>query len=245
MEMEKWSFGNALIFTFSVITTIGYGHIAPETFYGRLFVIFFGLVGVPLTLLTVADLGMFFSILLRKLVGKIFLLSDLCKRKQSKIQVPTSPRNNGVLATARDMKSPEDEEEEEESSAQDESQRKTAEAIALSVTFVGYLMLGAKVLSVYEPEMDFFKALFDYLFITFCYTGIGLALTTMAIEMAADLLRKVHYVGRKMVLLCVRRNKKPPSVMQGALTYSKLRDSSENDILFVDERLGKYYGRLI
>ncbi|ETN81328.1 Ion channel [Necator americanus] len=95
--------------------------------------------------------------------------------------------------------------------------RKTAEAIALGLTFAVYLLLGAKVLSVYEPEMDFFKAFyfnfvtlttiglgdfvprsFDYLFVTLCYIGIGLALTTMAIEMAADLLRRLHYVGRKM-----------------------------------------------
>ncbi|KAK5968357.1 Ion channel [Trichostrongylus colubriformis] len=82
---------------------------------------------------------------------------------------------------------------------------------------MGYLVFGAKVLSVYEPEMDFFKAFyfnfvtlttiglgdfvprsFDYLYVTLCYIGVGLALTTMAIELAADLLRKLHYVGRKI-----------------------------------------------
>lgn len=39
---------------------------------------------------------------------------------------------------------------------------------------------------------------FDYLLITLIYIGIGLALTTMAIEIAADLLKKLHYIGRKM-----------------------------------------------
>ena len=44
------------------------------------------------------------------------------------------------------------------------------------------------------------KALFsfDYLFITLVYIGVGLALTTMVIEIAGDLLKKVHYAGRKM-----------------------------------------------
>ncbi|CAL2039544.1 unnamed protein product [Caenorhabditis brenneri] len=75
---------------------------------------------------------------------------------------------------------------------------------------------GAKILSVYEPEMDFFKALyfnfvtlttigledfvpksFDYLFITLIYIGIGLALTTMAIEIAADLLKKTSLYRKK------------------------------------------------
>ncbi|KIH60364.1 Ion channel [Ancylostoma duodenale] len=112
-----------------------------------------------------------------------------------------------MLSTARDMKTGEEDEEEE---TKDENEpRKTGEAVALGLTFTIYLLVGAKVLSVYEPEMDFFKAFyfnfvtlttigFDYLTVTLCYIGIGLALTTMAIELAADLLRKLHYVGRKM-----------------------------------------------
>ncbi|KAK6022133.1 hypothetical protein OSTOST_12182, partial [Ostertagia ostertagi] len=132
---------------------------------------------------------------------------------------------------------------------------------------------------------------FDYLFVTFCYIGVGLALTTMAIELAADLLRKVHYVGRevedvastvvwfggkKMTMRKLIRNlgdqfnvpeeelakfdlnqfvndamkveageiktlRKPVCAFQGSLTFSKLRDSGESDIRYVDERLGKYY----
>lgn len=78
-EIEKWGFSNAVIFVslqfffhfqaYTVITTIGYGHVAPVTFEGghsrrallagRLFCILYGLIGVPLTLLTIADLGMF------------------------------------------------------------------------------------------------------------------------------------------------------------------------------------------
>ncbi|RCN42627.1 Ion channel [Ancylostoma caninum] len=120
-----------------------------------------------------------------------------------------------MLSPARDLKGGEEDEEEE---TKDENEpRKTGEAVVLGLTFSIYLLVGAKVLSVYEPEMDFFKAFYfnfvtlttiglgdfvpksyDYLMVTLCYIGIGLALTTMAIELAADLLRKLHYVGRKM-----------------------------------------------
>lgn len=76
VEQSKWNFENALIFSFTVITTIGkkkqvlslsinpfsgYGHIVPETTIGRVFVIVYGIIGVPLTLLTIADLGMFIA----------------------------------------------------------------------------------------------------------------------------------------------------------------------------------------
>jgi hypothetical protein len=37
-----------------------------------------------------------------------------------------------------------------------------------------------------------------YLLITFVYITIGLAITTMIIEVAADLLKKLHYMGRKL-----------------------------------------------
>uniref|UniRef100_A0A7I4YQ76 Ion_trans_2 domain-containing protein n=1 Tax=Haemonchus contortus TaxID=6289 RepID=A0A7I4YQ76_HAECO len=297
-EVEKWSFGNALIFTFSVITTIGYGHIAPETFYGRLFCIFFGLIGVPLTLLTVADLGMFISMIMRQAVAKV--------------QLPDSPPCDGALSTARDLKSSETEEDEEEGMSEDLGSRRTAEAVVLSVTFVSYLVLGAKVLSVYEPEMDFFNAFyfnfvtlttiglgdfvprsFDYLYVTLLYIGVGLALTTMVIEMAGDLLRKLHYVGRKIDNMAnttvwfggkkmtmksliknlgdqfnvpeeelakfdlnqfvenalkveagemkTLRKQVSPLILgdKGAVTYRKLRNKSESEIHFVDERLGK------
>ncbi|CAI4231902.1 unnamed protein product [Auanema sp. JU1783] len=229
-EMNKWSFGNALIFAFTVITTIGYGHVAPETFYGRLFCIIYGVLGVPLTLLTIADMGMFFTHCMRKLLqlGRWLIhRSKTCFKTPKKSGRKEKVQND--LCTARELTEDteghvevngvdaENENEEENNEEAESQERKTDESIALAVTFALYLLMGAKVLSVYEPEMDFFEAFyfnfvtlttiglgdfvpksFDYLFITLVYIGVGLSLTTMAIEIAADLLKKIHYAGRKM-----------------------------------------------
>ncbi|XP_015675118.1 potassium channel subfamily K member 5 [Protobothrops mucrosquamatus] len=56
-----WNWPNAVIFAATVITTIGYGNVAPKTSAGRLFCIFYGLFGVPLCLTWISALGKFFG----------------------------------------------------------------------------------------------------------------------------------------------------------------------------------------
>ncbi|XP_064101995.1 LOW QUALITY PROTEIN: uncharacterized protein LOC135212471 [Macrobrachium nipponense] len=49
-----WSVVDSIYFTMTAVTTIGYGHIAPQTRYGRLFCVLYSLVGVPLTCILMA-----------------------------------------------------------------------------------------------------------------------------------------------------------------------------------------------
>lgn len=56
-----WDWPNAVIFAATVITTIGYGNVAPKTSAGRVFCIFYGLFGVPLCLTWISALGKFFG----------------------------------------------------------------------------------------------------------------------------------------------------------------------------------------
>ncbi|PIO53022.1 hypothetical protein TELCIR_25662, partial [Teladorsagia circumcincta] len=42
-----------------------YGNVAPRTFNGRIFVILYGLVGVPFTMLAIANLGKFLATVLK------------------------------------------------------------------------------------------------------------------------------------------------------------------------------------
>ncbi|NP_001295560.1 potassium channel subfamily K member 16-like [Amphimedon queenslandica] len=54
---NNWEYGSAIFFATTVITTIGYGSIAPETDGGRGFFIPYALVGIPLTLIFLGFLG--------------------------------------------------------------------------------------------------------------------------------------------------------------------------------------------
>ncbi|XP_004846698.1 potassium channel subfamily K member 5 [Heterocephalus glaber] len=58
---NNWNWPNAMIFAATVITTIGYGNVAPKTPAGRLFCVFYGLFGAPLCLTWISALGKFFG----------------------------------------------------------------------------------------------------------------------------------------------------------------------------------------
>ena len=67
VSLRRWDFGNVHTTTkgkIEHITVSGYGNIAPVTFAGRLFCIFFAIVGIPFTLSVMAGcLPVFFCIL--------------------------------------------------------------------------------------------------------------------------------------------------------------------------------------
>lgn len=56
-----WSFIDALYFSMTVTTTIGYGHLSPQTSWGKIVCILYSLVGIPLTGILLAWTSNFFG----------------------------------------------------------------------------------------------------------------------------------------------------------------------------------------
>lgn len=52
-----WNFPNTLLFTLSIMTTIGYGQIAPKSFAGQMFTFPYALIGMPLLMVFLGNLG--------------------------------------------------------------------------------------------------------------------------------------------------------------------------------------------
>ncbi|KAL4714416.1 hypothetical protein ACJJTC_017711 [Scirpophaga incertulas] len=77
---EKWSILQAVFFSSTVLTTIGYGNIVPETFWGRLFCIAYALIGIPLTLTVIADLGRVFATFVSFIAKQLPAMPQCCKR---------------------------------------------------------------------------------------------------------------------------------------------------------------------
>ncbi|XP_028280985.1 potassium channel subfamily K member 5-like [Parambassis ranga] len=58
---NTWDWPNSVVFAASIVTTIGYGNVAPRTQCGRVFCILYGLCGIPLCLVWISELGSFFG----------------------------------------------------------------------------------------------------------------------------------------------------------------------------------------
>ncbi|XP_067931049.1 potassium channel subfamily K member 5-like [Watersipora subatra] len=61
-----WTLPGAILFSVTTITTIGYGFIAPKTSTGRIICIFYSVFGIPITMLAIANLGLWFARQVRK-----------------------------------------------------------------------------------------------------------------------------------------------------------------------------------
>ena len=56
-----WTFPNALLFTVTIMSTVGYGHISPKSDSGQLFTIIYSLIGIPLLMMFTGNIGNLFG----------------------------------------------------------------------------------------------------------------------------------------------------------------------------------------
>nr|XP_049699115.1 potassium channel subfamily K member 15 isoform X1 [Helicoverpa armigera] len=72
---RQWSFSSSFLYSLTVITTIGYGHLSPKTDWGKVVTILYALLGMPLFLLYLTNVGE----LLARWFKCIYALVCLCR----------------------------------------------------------------------------------------------------------------------------------------------------------------------
>ncbi|XP_073679543.1 potassium channel subfamily K member 15 [Garra rufa] len=68
---RQWKFAGSFYFAITVITTIGYGHAAPGTDAGKVFCMFYAVLGIPLTLVMFQSLGERMNTFVRYLLSHV------------------------------------------------------------------------------------------------------------------------------------------------------------------------------
>lgn len=54
---DNWSFSGAFLYSLTVITTIGYGNVTPRTDWGKITTVLYAIIGMPLFLLYLSNIG--------------------------------------------------------------------------------------------------------------------------------------------------------------------------------------------
>ncbi|CAG7727831.1 unnamed protein product [Allacma fusca] len=88
---KKWSFSGALLYAVSIITTIGYGDRVPKTEKGKVLTMFYAVIGVPLMLLWLSNIG--------SLMANTFKFVYSHARCSSSDSKPSRPVHNNKCAT--------------------------------------------------------------------------------------------------------------------------------------------------
>ncbi|KHN76004.1 Uncoordinated protein 58 [Toxocara canis] len=218
--VTRWSFAAAVLYALTVITSTGYDHVTPSTDPGRIFTVFFGLVGIPLMFITAADIGKFLSEIVIRSYGKLLELFAWIGSVVDAIREYINDEDDDSI-DSRKRRGPRrmnilDEDEDED----DRLQLPIASYFAL---IIGYCAIGSLLFNAFEkgPIWSFMHGLFFsfntittiglgniyvrnqlYLALIVAYVIIGLAVITASLDLCSSTLKrtftKLHYFGRKI-----------------------------------------------
>ncbi|KAE9554121.1 hypothetical protein FO519_002658 [Halicephalobus sp. NKZ332] len=186
---STWSPLTAAFYGFGIATTLGYNYLAPVTISGRMFVIVYGIISIPVTMIIVANVGQYLHQFAGSMKKNIEVYNK--RRRPSKAHFTEDDIPDASVTVA---------------------------SLGLLLFFLLYVSLGALFLPLLNGEMDFWNGLYvnficltaidgfghlvpknlAYWPITFLYILIGLAITTIAIDIGSQFMKKLHHLGQKV-----------------------------------------------
>ncbi|GMT13211.1 hypothetical protein PFISCL1PPCAC_4508, partial [Pristionchus fissidentatus] len=205
---KLWTASSALFFAATTMATIGYGNIVPATAQGRIACVIFALFGAPLAIITIGDLGKFLS------ECTIWLYKRMKKAKRRLRQrLFAMTKGDFIDVEADDSETSSRSELDWDGFVMDKSQVPVLLVFAILLLYIAF---GGVLFAILEgwTYMDAFYYSFislttigfgdivpenhDYIVLMLIYLGVGLAVTTMCIDLVGiQYIQKIHYFGRK------------------------------------------------
>lgn len=86
----KWTYSGSVLYAITIVTTIGYGHLTCETDTGKIATIFYAIVGIPMMLLCLANIGSSMANLFRFIYSKVCCgYCNYVKRRNMRLKAAT------------------------------------------------------------------------------------------------------------------------------------------------------------
>ncbi|ETN72080.1 Ion channel [Necator americanus] len=213
-----WTYPNSIFFATTVITTIGYGNLVPTTTSGRIACIIFALFGIPLLLVTIADIGKFLSEFLSFLYKSYRSFKRKIRKQSRRISLHYRSSSHSHTSETGSSKAGslnlQEMDSDSESSMEDELR---IPVFMVLFVLLAYTAIGGFLFQSWEG-LQYFEAFYFcfitmatvgfgdivpteqvYMFFTMAYIIFGLSLATMCIDLAGtEYIRKIHYLGSKM-----------------------------------------------
>ncbi|KAK7901746.1 hypothetical protein WMY93_018515 [Mugilogobius chulae] len=79
---KRWNYSSSMFFCCTVFTTVGYGEMYPVTLPGKVACVLYAMVGVPLMLLVILDVGDFLALLMTRAYRHLYRLVKILKKRK-------------------------------------------------------------------------------------------------------------------------------------------------------------------
>jgi hypothetical protein len=81
---QKWTFSTAILYSSTVITTIGYGNITPKSILGKIITCLYGIIGIPIMIMYLTNTGDLLAFLFIKYYSVIRNFAYQLNRQQKR-----------------------------------------------------------------------------------------------------------------------------------------------------------------